>query len=51
VHHAFVHAADRGLLAAAAVTLAGMIVALRTLPGSARAPRRAVAEQPAHATA
>jgi hypothetical protein len=34
-HHAFVHAADRGLLVAAAVTLAGALIALRALPGPA----------------
>jgi hypothetical protein len=37
-HHAFVHAADQGVLIAAAVTLAGAIVALRCLPAPARVP-------------
>jgi EmrB/QacA subfamily drug resistance transporter len=49
-HHAFVHAADRGLLVAAAITLAGAIVALRTLPAASPvAP--VVAEHAAHARA
>jgi hypothetical protein len=39
-HHAFVHAADQGLLIAAAVTLAGAIVAVRLLPGPAPSQER-----------
>ena len=33
--HAFVHAADLGMLVAAGVTIAGLIIAVRTLPGRA----------------
>ncbi len=55
-HHAFVHAADQGVLIAAGVTLAGAIVAVRCLPAPARVPNPArqpldTAEQPAAATA
>ena len=55
-HHAFVHAADQGVLIAAAVTLAGAIVAVRCLPAPARVPNparqpRDTTEQPAGATA
>jgi EmrB/QacA subfamily drug resistance transporter len=55
-HHAFVHAADQGVLFAAAVTLAGAIVAVRRLPVPARVPNPArqpldTAEQPAAGTA
>jgi EmrB/QacA subfamily drug resistance transporter len=34
-HHAFVRAADRGLFVAALVTIAGVIIAVRSLPGAA----------------
>ncbi|MGO9752298.1 MAG: DHA2 family efflux MFS transporter permease subunit [Solirubrobacteraceae bacterium] len=39
-HHAFIHAADHGLLIAAAATLIGMLITARSLPAtaSARAP-------------
>lgn len=50
-HRAFVHAADRGLLVAAAVTLAGVIIAARTLPGPARSVELAPAQQAAPANA
>jgi predicted MFS family arabinose efflux permease len=56
-HHAFVQAADHGLLVAAAVTLAGVVIAARTLPGREPAAQTngatqgSVAEQPAHAAA
>ena len=55
-HHAFVHAADQGVLIAAGVTLAGAIVAVRCLPAPARVPNPArqpldTTEQPAAATA
>jgi len=50
-HHAFVHAADRGLLATALITGVGVIVAARTLPGPARRTEPAIAEQSAHAIA
>jgi EmrB/QacA subfamily drug resistance transporter len=50
-HRAFVHAVDHGLLAAAAVTLAGAIIAVRTLPGPARALRPVVPERAAPASA
>lgn len=50
-HHAFVSAADRGLIAAAAVTLTSVIVALRTLPGPARSAQPVIPEQPTHARA
>jgi hypothetical protein len=55
-HHAFVHAADQGVLIAAGVTLAGAIVAVRCLPAPARVPNparqpRDTTEQPASATA
>jgi EmrB/QacA subfamily drug resistance transporter len=50
-HHAFVHAADRGLLAAAGVTLAGVIVAARTLPGPSPATQAGLDGQAAHASA
>jgi len=54
-HHAFVHAADQGVLIAAGVTLAGAIVAVRCLPAPARVPNPArqpldTTEQPAAAT-
>jgi EmrB/QacA subfamily drug resistance transporter len=48
-HHAFVHAADRGLLVAAAITLAGVIIAARALPGAARVSHPAAQPAPAHA--
>lgn len=50
-HHAFVHAADHGLLAAAIVTTAGAIIAARTLPGPAPATQPAPAQQTAPASA
>ncbi len=55
-HRAFVHAADHGLLIAAALTLIGAILAARCLPGPAPVtnPARQVLdtpEQPAAATA
>jgi EmrB/QacA subfamily drug resistance transporter len=46
-HHAFVHAADRGLLVAAGITIAGAIISARTLPGPARTTRPAAARQTA----
>jgi EmrB/QacA subfamily drug resistance transporter len=48
-HQAFVHAADRGLLAAAAVTLAGALIALRMLAGPAHSSQAALADQAARA--
>jgi hypothetical protein len=36
-HDAFVHAADRGVLVAAGITIAGAIIAARALPGPGRA--------------
>jgi len=50
-HHALVYAADRGLLAAVAVTLAGVIIAARTLPGPAPATLPGLDGQAAHASA
>ncbi len=50
-HHAFVHAADHGLLAAAAVTIAGVIIATRTLPGPARSTAPTTTNQTAPASA
>ncbi|MGA2929903.1 MAG: MFS transporter, partial [Solirubrobacteraceae bacterium] len=55
-HHAFVHAADQGVLIAAAITLAGAILAVRCLPAPARVPNPArqpldTTEHPATATA
>ena len=50
-HHAFVHAADRGLLAAAGITIAGTIIAARTLPGPAPATQPAAIKQTAPARA
>jgi len=50
-HHAFVHAADRGVLVAAGVTIAGAIIAVRTLPSPARAAEPTPAQQAAPARA
>jgi EmrB/QacA subfamily drug resistance transporter len=55
-HHAFVHAADHGILIAAAVTLAGAIATARYLPAPERVHNPArqpldTTEQPATATA
>ena len=55
-HHAFIHAADHGVLIAAGVTLAGAIVAVRCLPAPARVTNPArppldSTEQPATASA
>jgi len=46
-HDAFVHAADRGVLVPAGITIAGAIVAARTLPGPAPAAEPAPAQQAA----
>jgi EmrB/QacA subfamily drug resistance transporter len=50
-HHAFVHAADRGVLVAAGITIAGAIIAARTLPGPVRATEPASAQHGALARA
>ena len=50
-HHAFVHAADRGVLVAAGITIAGAIIAARTLPGPVRATEPAPAQHGALARA
>jgi len=47
-HHAFINAADQGLLIAGAVTLGAVILAVRTLPG--REPTRAQASTQTQAT-
>jgi EmrB/QacA subfamily drug resistance transporter len=50
-HHAFIHAADAGLLVAAGITIAGVIIAARTLPGRVDATQPAPAQHAAPATA
>jgi MFS family permease len=44
-HQAFVHAADRGVLVAAGITLVGTIIAALTLPGPVRATEPTPAQQ------